>query len=174
VAVITGVPLTPFQRMLVGTDGTVTHILEAYAGEPIEVVKLRQVFDHATGADGPLDLQDLDEVLHRRVVLRTGHTRRNLLYAEAVVALARVAPEFVESLVGTETPIGVLLNEHRMETRREILTVGREPAGPTAVHFDLDPASELIVRSYRIVAGGCPIVVITEKFPTDLFRRGPA
>ena len=33
-------PLTWFQRVLLGTDGTVTHILEAYTGEPIEVRKL--------------------------------------------------------------------------------------------------------------------------------------
>jgi chorismate-pyruvate lyase len=164
-------PLTPFQRMLVGTDGTVTHILEAYAGEAIEVVKLHQGFDAANGADRMLDVETGDDVLRRRVVLRTASTRRNLLYAEAVVAVSRVAPAFVDGLVGTDKPIGVLLGEHRMETLREILQVEREAAGPSAVHFQVQPTSELIVRVYRIVAQGRPIVVITEKFPTHLFRE---
>jgi chorismate-pyruvate lyase len=157
--------------MLVGTDGTVTHILEAYAGEPIEVVKLHQGFDAANGADSRLDVDTGDEVLRRRVVLRTGSSRRNLLYAEAVVAVSRVPPAFVDGLVGTDKPIGVLLGVHRMETLREILQVEREAAGPSAVHFKVEPTSELIVRVYRIVAQGRPIVVITEKFPNHLFRE---
>ena len=156
--------------MLVGTDGTVTHILEAYAGEPIEVVKLVQAFDTANGADERLALDDGDPVLRRRVVLRTAHTHRNLLYAEVVVAVARAGPAFVDGLVDTEKPIGVLLAEHRMETLREILEVDHEPAGPAAAHFDVEASAPLVVRTYRVVADGRPVLLITEKFPAHLFR----
>lgn len=156
--------------MLVGTDGTVTHILEAYAGEPIEVVKLVQAFDTANGADHLLALDDGEAVLRRRVVLRTACTQRNLLYAEVVVAVARAGPALVEGLVGTGKPIGVLLAEHRMETLREILAVDHEPAGSAAAHFDVEESAPLVVRTYRVVAGGRPILLITEKFPASLFQ----
>jgi chorismate-pyruvate lyase len=165
---------TRFQRMLLGTDGTVTHILEAYAGEPVEVVKLRQEFELAVDADAELELSAEDKVLRRRVLLKGAESGRTLLYAEAVVALARVAPELLEGLVSTDKPIGILLAEHRTETFREILRVRRELAGPSGAHFDIEPAAELVTRTYRIVHSGQPMILITEKFPVTFFRDVPA
>lgn len=166
-------PLTRFQQVLVGTDGTVTNILATFAGEPVEVVKLLQKFDTATGADADL-LVEGEAVLRRRVLLRGQRSRRSLLYAEAIVAVNRVKPVILEGLLETDKAIGVLLAESRSETFREILRVDREPAGPLAVHFDVDPASALVWRTYRIIAGGQPVMVITEKFPAGLYRVLPA
>ena len=165
---------TRFQRMLLGTDGTVTHMLEAYAGERVEVVKLLQEFDVAGAADVELGLPADAKVLRRRVLLRGANSGRNLLYAEAVVALARVGPELLDGLVTTDKPIGILLAEHRTETFREILRVACEPAGPTATHFDIEPAAAVASRTYRIVRGLQPIILITEKFPLTFFRGVPA
>lgn len=159
--------------MLVGTDGTVTHILEAYAGEPVEVEKLVQAFDTADRTDERLALDQGEQVLRRQVLLRTANTRRNLVYAEVVVAVARAGPALVDGLVATDKPIGVLLAEHRMETLREILSVDLERAGLEATHFDVDASTRLVVRTYRIVARGRPVLLITEKFPTSLFRGLP-
>ena len=168
-------PLTRFQRMLLSTDGTVTHILEAYAGEPIEVVKLRQEFDTCAPGDAPLELSEHDEkVLRRRVLLRGARSRQNLLYAEAVVVPGRVDAGFLDGLVATDEPIGTLLSRSRMETFREILRVFREPAGANGSAFGVDPTAELVARTYRIIARGEPIVLITEKFPPHLFRSVPA
>ncbi len=165
--------LTKFQRVLVGTDGTVTTILETFAGEPVEVVKLLQVFDTSNEGDADL-LVSGDRVLRRRVLLRGRRTHQSLLYAEAVVVLDRVDPLILDGLLDTDKAIGVLLAESRAETFREILRVGREPAGPCAVHFGIDPAAELVWRTYRIIAGGRPAILITEKFPADFFRGLPA
>lgn len=167
-------PLTRFQRILVGTDGTVTHILEAYADEPVEVVKLLQVFDTAKGGDAHLGVSGQDEVLRRGVVLRGRRTKRNLLYAEVVVVVARAEPALLDGLVTTDKPIGILLRENRTETFREILVVDREPAGPCGAHLGVAPDAELISRTYRIVARQQPVVLVTEKFPADCFRGLPA
>jgi chorismate-pyruvate lyase len=167
-------PFTRFQRMLLSTDGTVTHILEAYAGEPIEVVKLLQEFDTCAEGDAALDLSGEEKVLRRRVILRSSRSRQNLLYAEAVVVPERVEPGFLDGLVGTDEPIGALLARTRLETFREILRVFREPAGVNGAVFGIDPTAELIARTYRIVSGGQPILLITEKFPPHLFRSVPA
>ena len=165
--------LTRFQRMLLGTDGTVTHLLEAYAGEPIEVVKLLQEFDASTDADRHLDVSESDKVLRRRVLLRGSGSKANLLYAEAVVVLGRVEPALLDGLLGTDKPIGALLAEHRTETFREILHIDREPAGPCGHHFGIDATAEVIARTYRIVAGERPVILITEKFPPTFFRDVP-
>ena len=167
-------PLTRFQRILLGTDGTVTKILEAYAEEPIEVLKLLQLSDRADTGDVDLGLAEGEGVLRRRVVIRGRHTRRSLLYAEAVVAIQRAEPAFLEGLLETDKPIGALLAELRTETFREILAVGREPAGPCAAHLGIDPTAELVFRTYRIIARRQPIVVIIEKFPAASFRDLPA
>src|SRR5688500_3130627 len=149
--------------MLLDTDGTVTHIVEAYAGEPIEVVKLLQEFDTANEGDALLDLSEDDEkVLRRRVVLRGRGSKRNLLYAEAVVVPGRVEPAFLDGLVGTDNPIGVLLAQNRTETFRQILRVYREPAGATGAIFGVEATADLIARTYRILAGGLPVLLITE------------
>jgi len=160
---------TRFQQMLLGTDGTVTHLLEAYAGEPMAVVKLLQELDTSTDDDRDLNLPEAEDVLRRQVVLRGGRSGGTFLYAEAVVALGRVEPAFLDGLIGTDKPIGVLLAEARTETFREILHVGRQPAGPSGAHFGLDTGAEVIFRTYRIVARRQPVILITEKFPSDHF-----
>ena len=165
---------TRFQRMLLGTDGTVTHILEAYADEPIDVVKLLQGVDTSNDADAHLRLSGDEKVLRRRVLLRGRDSGQPLLYAEAVVALGRVEPAFLDGLVGTDKPIGILLAENRTETFREILAVDREPAGALGAHFGIDATAELISRTYRIMARQQPMILITEKFPADCFRGLPA
>jgi chorismate-pyruvate lyase len=165
---------TRFQRMLLRTDGTVTHILETYAEEPIDVVKLLQEFDTAHDVDSALGLPPDEKVLRRQVVLRGRHSGTNLLYAEAVVALAHAEPAFVDILLDTDTPIGVALAQRRTETLRHIVRIGREPAGVVGVHFGVDAASEVASRTYVIVAGGRPLILITEKFPADAFRGMPA
>ena len=159
--------------MLLGTDGTVTHLLEAYAGEPIEVVKLLQEFDSSTDGDRKLQVSMSDKVLRRRVVLRSSHSKQNLLYAEAVVVLDRVDQAFLDGLLDTDKPIGKLLAENRIETFREILLVDRVPAGPCGVHFGIDAAAQVISRTYRIVAQGRPMILIAERFPPTIFRDVP-
>ena len=166
--------LTPLQRMLLGTDGTLTHILEAYADEPIGVVKLLQEYDTSKQADARLELPEDAKVLRRRVLLRGRRTNQNLLYAEVVVVPERLNPVVLEGLLGTDKPIGTLRAETRAETFREILRMDREPAGPCSTHFGIDPAAPVIVRTYRIVAHEQPIMLITEKFPADFFRGLPA
>ena len=166
--------LTRLQRLLVGTDGTVTHLLEVFAGESIEVVKLSQVFGPATAADAALGVAPGDEVLRRQVLLRGQVSGTDLLYAEAAVAPARVHPAVLDGLLATEEPIGRLLAANRAETFREILETGLVPAGRCGPWFGLPETADLVFRTYRIVAHGIPAMVITERFPTESFRSLPA
>ena len=171
---IVATSLTRFQRVLLGADGTVTHILEAYADEPIEAVKLLQELDTPDARDAALELPDGATVLRRRVLLRGIRTRRTLLYAQASVVPERVSVDFLEGLIGTTKPIGRILAENRTETFRQILEVDREAAGSCAPYFGVDPTAALIYRTYLIFSGRMPIMLITEKFPAEFFRDLPA
>lgn len=160
--------LSPSQQVLVKTNGTVTHILEAYTGEPIRIVKLSQGYV-ACEDDRRLDLESGHLVLQRRVLLQGGNSGRNYLYADSIMIPDRLDQHVVDGLLNSDTPVGTLLVESRVETFREILTVGTEPADSCAPHFGIAPDDEMICRTYRVLASKRPIMLITEKFPASFY-----
>ena len=104
----------------------------------------------------------------RRVVLRGRTTGRTLLHAETLIAVGRLHPAVRTGLLATSEPIGRLLTAARLETFRDILSSGVTPAGAVGEHFDIAEDEDVFVRTYRIIAGDRPIMLITEKFPTTL------
>jgi len=162
-------PPALLQRVLLTTDGSVGRILENYAGEAIEAVKLEQYNSAGGEVCHALDLAADDERLTRCVLLRGSQSGRTLVYAETLVALDRLHPLVRSGLLSTSEPIGRLLTTARAETFRDILSTGRVRAGAIGAHFDIAEDDDLFVRTYRIVCGGRPVMLITEKFPTTWF-----
>ena len=166
--------LSPFQRLVLGADGTVTQILEACAEEPVEAVKLHQTFTRSLRTNSGLDVAKGTPILRRQVLLRGVASRRNLLHASATLAVHRVPRAMLDALLTTSEPIGRLLVANRLETYREVLESGCQPAGGCGHHFDRTPADELLYRTYRVVRAGRPMMVITERFPAGGLATGPA
>lgn len=81
------------------------------------------------------------------------------------MCLGRLGSRMMDRLVTTSTPIGQLLREHRLETFREVLASGKEQVGECARYFDAEPLALLAFRTYRSLAGGRPVIMITENFP---------
>lgn len=158
-----------FQRILLITDGTVTHLLETFAGERICVIKLHQSIDEATRQVDELEVRDRQQVLHREVLLVGCTTRRAFVYAASQIVPDRLNPAVRDGLLQSSKPIGYLLEESRTETFRQILEARRESAGACGSYFGIDAAAEVLTRTYRVLAGGRPIMLITEKFPADAF-----
>lgn len=163
--------LSTLQEILLRTDGTVTHILEACAQEPIGLVNLSQHERQCDSADPYLQLQRDEPVLVRSVLLRGMRSGRTMMYADSTMVLDRLEPSFAAAIREGNRPIGPLLAQGRAETFREILLIDEEPAGPIAPFFDVDPESKVFLRTYRIIAGGQPLMYITEKFPVTSFRQ---
>lgn len=153
------------QRILLGTDATVVRFLEGCFDEPIRTASLSQVSTPPLPTDAELELTGDETVLRRETLLRGSHSGRNYVYAEAAVVLDRVAPAVREGLLSTSEAIGHLLIANRVESFRELVSVGRMPAGPLADRFGLDSSDELLSRTYRIVMGGRPALLISEYFP---------
>jgi chorismate-pyruvate lyase len=106
-------------------------------------------------------------VVAREVVL-TGRYRGDVYsYAPSLLVTDRL-PEAVQAeLVTNPGGLGKILIAARVESRREILWYGRERLEETPPGVAGLRPGEFISRTYRIISGGQPIMLINEKFPTD-------
>jgi chorismate-pyruvate lyase len=163
--------LDPLARILATTDGTVTEILEAWADDNVAVGQLSQREESLARPVALLDATTRSLVMRRDVLLVGARSKRPLLYAESLILAARLPAPIREGLRRGRTPIGKLLRTHRLETYREFLYLGRATAGPLGLQFRISAADPLIERTYRIFAGGRPIMLINEKFPARM-RHG--
>ncbi len=158
------------QRILLGTDATVVRLLEGCFEEAICTANLEQVSTPPLPTDAELELSGEETILRRKTLLQGSRSGQNYVYAEASVVLDRVAPALREALLSTAEPIGRLLAATRVETFRELVRAGWMPARQLGEHFGLQSGDELLSRTYRIIAGGRPAMLITEIFPPRFLR----
>ena len=163
--------LSPFQRALLVADGTVTRFIEAYKLTPVEVVLLYQARRTLHNEHSWLKLQDGGNIIAREVVLQTPCTEYQTpnvhAYAVSQIVYERLPKSVVDGLEAGIDGLGSLLHKSHLETRRDLLWWGIERATglPSSLaHFEGKP---LLSRTYRIVADGDPLMLITEKFPLD-------
>ena len=161
--------LSIMQRVLLMTDGTLTKMLEVYAQEHLQVVKLREV-EHPLADDIPaMWVRAGEAAIHRTILLSGQNTQRNWLYAESIILPDRLDLQFRYRLLSTRVPIGRLWSEHKLETFKETIRFCREEAGEIADHFDIAPQDTLLSRTYLVNTNYRPTMMITEKFPEALF-----
>ena len=163
--------LSTFQRILLTTDGTLTHILEAYLYEPIQVVKLSEQLTTLTQDLQPMNLSKGTEVIARKILLRGRISRRNFLYAESILVPQRLEKKFRDELLKTKTPIGKIWIEHRVETFKEIIDSGKENSNLLSNYFGVETGTDFFFRTYRVYSNSEPTMMITEKFPASFFTK---
>lgn len=161
--------LTPFHRMLLVTDGTVTRLIEAYTLSPVEVVRLHQETHILPTEHVWLELPAGREILVREVILQTqGNAEFPTIvhtYATSLIVPQRLPQVIREGLEIHGEGLGRLLRSSGLETQRDLLWCGIEHPKelPEAiVHL---AGKHFLSRAYRVVAGGQPIMLINEKFP---------
>lgn len=153
------------QRVLLVTDGTLTDTVEALYGEPIGLRKVALEIGPAADGSPALCLEPGAEVMQRSIVLYGGRSGRNYVYAESQLALDRLPAAFREGLLETDTPLGRLWSQFRIETWKELLFAGVVVASGKQQCWFPDCSNGLVKRSYRMISGGLPLMVITEYFP---------
>jgi chorismate-pyruvate lyase len=161
--------LSTFQRILLTTDGTVTDILEAYAFEQIRIIKLSEQMFFLDRDITSMDLKQGTEVISRKVLLQGKISRKTFVYAESILVPDRLDEQFRKALLETKTPIGKVWFEQRVETFKEILETSRESAEGLSSYFGIDPTDKLLSRTYQVISGRKPAMMITEKFPEHYF-----
>jgi chorismate-pyruvate lyase len=156
--------LPPFLRALLVTDGTVTKIIEAYFWEPVVVDTLRQEFIAAEARIPWIDVAADDRIMIRRARLRGADSGKHYAHASSVIRTELIPAHFRQRLIDREIGIGALIRDSGLESYREVLEVGVEPAATG------DEASAGVSRTYRIIIAGEPVILITETLPLALYR----
>lgn len=169
-AAIAGLGVVP--RILLTTDGTLTHILEAYAAEPVYLVKLCHELVTDAGGRAELELDEHERALRRVILLRGTASDATFVYADSVVMLDRLPGSVARGLLETDRPIGKLLYFCRAETFREIIAMGEHADPAAAAHFGVPAWEPMVHRTYQIVLDDRPVARITEKFPKAWFPDG--
>ncbi len=165
--------LTPFQRALLVIDGTVTKFIEAFSLEPVEVVHILQEA-HTLSEDHPwLDLLRGTEVVARQVVLSGKYSGAFHAFATSLIVPERLGTTLQAAVADRNIGLGRILLDGKIETRREVLWYGMESSEELPASLRGKVRGELISRTYRIISGGTPIMLINEKFPTG-GREQPA
>jgi len=157
--------LTPFQRALMVTDGTVTKFIEAYTLDPVEIIRLDQK-RYTLEEDHPwLVAEKGVDVMLREVMIRGIYSHTLYVYGVSHIIPDRLPGDIRERLEVQGEGIGRILNDYQMETRREVLWFGRERLTQLPRQLASVAGGEFISRTYRIITQGKPIVLITERFP---------
>ena len=157
--------LEPLQRVLLVTDGTLTEILEANFFERIRLVKVSQRIISATASHALLEPNPDEVVIERKILLQGEGSLRNYAYAESLIAVDRLGVLFRNALLDSDTPLGRLWLEHKLETFKELHQVRSQLANGLSCYFECAETAPLLVRTYRVFSAGKPVMVITEYFP---------
>jgi len=159
--------LSPMQKILLGTDGSVTTLLENALDCEVTVHTLSQeVVPAGKQAAASLGISEGEQVNHRIVTLNQGENGKVLLYATSDTPLSRLEPSFKDDLMRADIPIGRIMRMHQIESRRELDDVRVCRAGTNVSSilgtFRHEP---LLSRRYRIITGKEPLISIRETFP---------
>lgn len=160
--------LPAYQRALLVADGTVTRFIEAWALEAVQVRRLSQ----GAGVPSAVEAQWLgldagpSPVVQRSVLLTGRRSGQFFLYATSLILPGRLPPAMRRELDDSTEGLGQIIAAGGLESRREGLWFGRERIreplpGPVAA---LGPG-DFLSRCYRLLAGGRPVMLITERFP---------
>ena len=164
--------LSPVQKMLLVTDGSVTSLLETVTGQPVEIETLVQrtvLADEAVAAE--LEVMPGDEINYRVVKLKRANTGETLIYAVSHTPLKRLEASFRDDLTRADIPIGLILKTHKIESRRDITGTGFSQADEDMSRiFDIFPKETMLSRHYKIFRHAVPLIAIQETFPYNSFQ----
>ncbi|HEY3637054.1 MAG TPA: chorismate pyruvate-lyase family protein [Rhizomicrobium sp.] len=156
--------LTPLQRILLITDGTLTEILEAYYFERVELVKLSERLMTRTEFGGSLAMDENERVMERKINLRGARSGTRYVYAESLILVDRLDPSFQMELLETNIPLGRLWRGHRLETFKEMASATCRPARELAIHLGCAEETPVLGRVYDVFSARRHVMRISEYF----------
>jgi chorismate-pyruvate lyase len=147
-------------RVCAGTDGSVTFLLEIMTKHEVSVVTEDQ---HIVKADEQiaslLDIDVGDEVNCRTVTLVADGIP--YVYAGSMSPIKRMPEDVRRDMMRADIPIGKILREHGIETRRDFDKIGIVDGK------GLFGCDTMLSRSYNIIHKSTVLMRINEQFPVD-------
>ena len=163
--------ISPVQKFLLGTDGSVTQILESITGKKVVIRTLVQkIIPADRAAADNLSIVEGDPVNFRIVEIRTEEGGEVLIYAVSYTPINRLSPAFKDDLMKADIPIGRIIRQHHIEARREILNARVLPATDEMGRiFAICKNEPVLSRQYQIIHAEKPLIFIEEQFPYNRF-----
>ena len=162
---------SPALRLLLGSDGSVTRLLESWFAAPVAVETRSNMVVRLREQPAELELEPRHPVLRRAVILSLGGSGRPLLRANAALALGRLGRQSQSALLAGREPIGRLLERADVETRRELLTQRVDRCRTAdAELLEIERDTPVYERGYVIISGSCPLAHVVERIPATLFE----
>ena len=156
------------QKILLTTDGSITAILDVLYGK-ISLFTIDQHFGIANEDQAKLvNVKAGDEINFREVIMHKGH--QPLIYAISHVPLGRCSDEICSDLLRADIPIGRILKNYKIESRREVNNIFIEK--PDEKLQDLFKTDEdFLARDYVIINNEEVLMWIKEMFPVSYFTE---
>lgn len=156
------------QKILLTTDGSITAILDVLYGK-ITLTTLDQHFENADEEHAKLvNVEEGTEINFREVIMH--RDEKPLIYAISHIPLARCSKEVCADLIRADIPIGRILKNYHIESRREIRNIFIERPNDTLKDlFKTD--EDMLARDYVIINNDEVLMWIKEVFPVSYFTE---
>ena len=156
------------QKILLTTDGSITAILDVLYGK-ITLSTIEQHFENATEKTAKLVNCEVGDLINFREVIMHKDDE-NLIYAISHIPLKRLTDEICCDLVRADIPIGRILKNYNIESRREINNIHIEKPDETLKElFNTD--EDMLARDYVIIHNNEILMWIKEVFPVSKFTN---
>ena len=156
------------QKILMTTDGSITAILDVLYGK-ITLSTLDQHFEDADKDHAKLvNVDEGEEINYREVIMhRDG---KPLIYVISHIPLSRCTKDVCADLIRADIPIGRILKNYHIESRREIKNIWIEKPNETLKElFGTD--EDMLARDYVIINQDRILMWIKEVFPISYFTE---
>ena len=156
------------QKILLTTDGSITAILDVLYGK-ISLFTIDQHFGIAEERHAKLvNVEPGDEINFREVLMHKD--ARPLIYAISHVPLGRCSEDICSDLLRADIPIGRILKNYKIESRREVNNIYIEKANEKLKElFKTD--EDFLARDYVIIHEDEILMWIKEMFPVSYFTE---
>lgn len=156
------------QKILLTTDGSITAILDVLYGK-ITLSTIDQHFEEADETHAKLvNVSEGDKINYREVIMHKDG--KPLIYAISHIPLSRCDDNICADLVRADIPIGRILKNYNIESRREINNIYIEkPDDKLKELFGTD--EDMLARDYVIINNEEILMWIKEVFPVSYFTE---
>ncbi|HXY87895.1 MAG TPA: chorismate pyruvate-lyase family protein [Candidatus Acidoferrales bacterium] len=164
--------LSKLQKLILLTDGSITTLLEVITAKPVTVSTLVQKIVKADNEIAELlEIEEGDSINYRVVTLRNVDSAKPLIYAESYTPISRLLKEFKYDLMKADIPIGKIMQERKIESRREIEKIEMIFNDEYSEIFDVSYHIPMLSRTYNIISNNMVLIRIIETFPLTSFLR---
>ena len=156
------------QKILLTTDGSITAILDVLYGK-ITLTTLDQHFENADAEHAKLvNVNEGEEINYREVIMQKDG--KPLIYAISHIPLKRCSKDVCADLIRADIPIGRILKNYNIESRREVNNIVIEKPNDTLKGlFNTD--EDMLARDYVIINNDEILMWIKEVFPISYFTE---